>query len=204
MVKQIGLYGGSFDPIHIGHLNLAIEMLEAHRLDEVWFCPTALNPLKQQKTAGNAHDRLNMIQLAIEGEPRFRRLDIEIHRPSPCYTIDTLHQLQATDAGKKTHAFHLIIGADAAYDFYHWHQPDEIIKCAKLLVGRRHGSLSGQPFAGSTAVVAALKQGLTPTRIMEISSSDVRSRLGKGLYCGHLVPGKVLDYIVAHHLYLTT
>jgi nicotinate-nucleotide adenylyltransferase len=205
MGKLIGIFGGSFDPIHIGHLNLAAEMMEAHYLHEVWFCPAAQNPLKHNVTAG-AEQRLEMLRLAIEGQPRFRILETEIKKEGPSYTIDTLEALSLEQEGSaEPNTFALILGYDAAKGFHLWHRPDEIITYAFPLVGRRINEVEEGPegeFEGSPEVIEALKKGLTPTRIMEISSIEVRYRLRKGKYCGHLVPGKVLDYISKHHLYL--
>lgn len=196
--KRIGLCGGSFDPIHFGHLNLAIEMMEAHQLDEVWFCPAARNPHKIQNCHINDHDRFEMISLAIEGEPRFRILDIEISRPPPSYSIDTLHQIIEKNPFDQ---FYLIIGEDVARSFHRWYQAEEIIKYVHLLVGERIQHHNKIDFEGSSAIVAAIVKGLTPMRIMEMSSTELRERLAEGLYCEHLMPRKVLDYITSHRLY---
>lgn len=194
MVKKIGLLGGSFDPIHFGHLSLAVEMREAHHLDEIWLCPTAQNPLKPEQCAVTVKHRLQMLHLAAEGIPWIKIIEEEIHRKSPCYFIDTLQQLVSDYPDVE---FSVIIGDDSANTFHLWHKPEEIIKCARLLVGARNGS----NFQGTPAVIKALKMGMTPTRIMEISSTEIRQRLADGLYCGHLVPAKVLDYILTHRLY---
>lgn len=205
MGKLIGIYGGSFDPVHIGHLSLAIEMVEAHGLDEVWFCPTGQNPRKYRMSSGPEH-RLNMLRLAIEGEPRFRILETEIAKPEPSYTVDTLEELhKAESKSSDPKAFALILGTDSARDFHKWRKPEEIIRLAQPLVGRRIDESGGgleDEFEGTPDVIAALKRGVTPTRIMEISSIEIRYRLRKGKYCGHLLPRKVLDYIGANHLYL--
>lgn len=205
MNKQIGIYGGTFDPIHLGHLNLAIQILEVHQLDEVWFCPAAINPFKMGGTNAGAKDRIEMIKLAIAGEPRFKITEVEIHRHGPSYTIDTLNQLITQSKHKTSESVELslILGNDAALTFHQWHQPEEIIKCARLLIGQRFLNPTPELFKGSPEVVAALQRGLTPTKIMEISSTHVRQRLAKRLFCGHLLPGKVLDYILAHDLYLS-
>lgn len=201
--KKIGIYGGSFDPIHIGHINLAQEIMEARHLDEIWFCPSACSPFKSGCFASAEH-RLNMIKLAISGQPKWCLTEAEIGRKGPSYTIDTLRQLHAEhkdDSVKKE--FFLIIGDDAATGFHRWHQAEEILNYATLLVGRR-GIVDPfkEAFEGSKRIVHAIRQGLTHTKVMEISSTDVRNRLQKRLYCEQMIQGKVLDYIVAHHLYL--
>ncbi len=205
MTKQIGLYGGSFDPIHLGHLSLAIEIKEAHALDEVWFCPTPHNPHKTHGTLAHTQHRIDMLQCALEGMRGFHICEAEIGRSPPIYTLDTLRQLAAEETAKEVPAmFSLILGDDAAHSFAKWHQPEEILKYARMLVGRRIIDDNDKGFEGSSVVVEALNKGLTPTRIMEISSTEVRLRLSKGLCCVHLLPRKVLDYIQAHDLYLVT
>ena len=202
MFKQIGIFGGSFDPIHNGHLNLAVELMEAHSLDEVWFIPAACSPFKQFPTATSAQDRLAMTALAIAGETRFRVLDLEINREGPSYTVDTLKTLVEAQKGQADPCtFALILGDDTARGFSGWHHPEAIVQLARLLVGSR--GLQKEPFKGSPQVIAALEAGMTPTRIMEVSSTEIRQRLKEGMYCGHLVPGKVLDYIFSHQLYLS-
>lgn len=203
MGKFIGIYGGSFDPIHLGHLNLATEIMEAHHLDEVWFCPAACNPLKEDQVLASASHRLEMIRLAIENEPRFKISEIELNRDGVSYTIDTVNELVASQKGKlDPDSFALILGEDSAKDFFKWRQPEAIVQSVKLLIGSRPNEKEkNKSFQGSDLVVQAIHQGLTPTRIMEISSREIRQRLLNKKYCYHLVPGKVMDYIVTNDLY---
>ena len=201
--KRIGIYGGSFDPIHIGHLNLAVEMLEAHHLDEVWISPTGSNPLKKIGCRASPVQRLAMVGLAIQGEPRFHILDIEVFQDTQCFTIDTLHILMKIQESEgRSDKFFVIMGDDSARSFHKWREPEEIIKHALPLIGRRTGSQLSEDFIGSTEVVLALEEGVTQIHIMDISSTNIRDRLSKKLFCGHLLPGKVLDYIKSHRLYL--
>lgn len=203
MVKtQIGFYGGSFDPPHLGHMNLAVQMMEIHRLDEIWFCPAAMNPHKEQGSFSEAKHRVEMLNIAIASEPRFRVIDVELLRQGPSYTIDTLNEL--IDFQKKKNQptdFSVIIGDDTARSFYTWHQPEEIIKKAKVLVGKRDKSSFNESFLGSPAIHQAIVKGLTQMHVMEISSTEIRQRLANHQSCWHLLPAKVLDYILAHHLY---
>lgn len=202
MGKLIGIYGGTFDPIHLGHLNLATEMMEIHALDEVWFCPAGCNPHKKNHSSASAFHRLNMINLAIAEEPRFRVSEIELNREGLSYTIDTLNELHTLQKNQDIPAsFALILGEDSARDFYQWYRPEEIVRLAKLLVGKRKDLISLERFQGSPIVVEALNRGITPTRVMEISSKEIRQRLLNKRYCYHLVPGKVMDYIITNHLY---
>ena len=203
MGKFIGIYGGSFDPIHIGHLNLATEILEAHHLDEVWFCPAERNPLKKEQAPVGASHRLNMVRLAIEEEPRFKVSEIEMNRAGLSYTVDTLNELNLLQKDKEDpDSFALILGEDAARDFFQWHQAEAIVDSVKLLIGSRKNEINTiEGFQGSHAIVNALNNGLTKTRIMEISSKEIRERLLNKKYCYHLLPGKVMDYIITNHLY---
>lgn len=195
----IGFFGGSFDPIHFGHLNLGIELKEKAGLDEVWFCPSSLNPLKSgQKAIASAENRLKMVQLAIEGIPGFKVIENEIFKEGPSYTVDALRELINQE---KSHQFRLILGDDALANFLKWKDPSAILSMAPPLVGTR--VLTDVEIASSQdPLLKILKDGYVPISRFEISSTDIRKRLKQGLYCGHLVPKKALDFIKANHLYL--
>ncbi len=195
-VKKLGLLGGTFDPIHFGHLHLGISLQEAHHLDEVIVCPAFHSPLKPHQPEEAKH-RLAIVKLAIEGLPTWRVLDWEITRPHPSYTIDTVrHLLEVVYANQKVE-LHLLLGEDLLPDLPKWKEIDRLLELAPPLVGcRRYDKNSFQnPFAQKIA------KGMTTTKVLEISASEIRERLKKGLYCGHLVPAKVLDYITKHRLY---
>lgn len=197
---MIGIYGGTFDPIHFGHLNLALEIFEAHALAEVWFCPAYISPHKLDRPPTASEHRLKMLQLALEDIPQFRVTTVELERPGPSYTVDTVRALMAQERNSsKPKRFCLIIGDDAIPGFFHWHQPEEIIKMVPILVGRR--ALVQPILQGSPEICEVLRQGLTATSIVDISSRNIRQRLEAGQYCGHLIPVKVLDYIYTHQLY---
>lgn len=201
--KNIGLYGGTFDPVHLGHISLAFEIMEARHLDEVWFCPAYINPIKEdQRTPTSPEHRLNMLQMSIERVPRFRINDMELRRQEPSYTVETLRMLAAAQKEKKDpDRFFLIMGEDTAKDFYRWREPEEIISLATLLVGRRTFLSDSEMWQGTIAIQEALRSGLTQTRMMDISSTEIRKRISKKLYCGHLLQEKVLDYILLNQLY---
>jgi nicotinate-nucleotide adenylyltransferase len=197
--ERIGIFGGSFNPIHFGHLSLAIEMLEKHHLTKVYFCPAALSPFKQDEPSIEPHHRLAMVKLAIEEIPQFSILENELLRPPPSYMIDTLEELQVLDKKKKIKpSYFLILGGDAIPDLHRWHRIDEILALASLLIGMRPNIIA---FNKDPLIQEAVKKGLTPARILEISSTELRVRIGEKKYCNHLLPTKVLDYIYSNRLY---
>lgn len=188
--KTIGLFGGSFDPIHFGHINLAIQLMEIHRLDEVIWMPAHCSPFKTSAPPhASPKDRLAMLKAALEGIPQFRILPLELERHGPSYTIDTVRALSSENASLR-----LLLSEEAAAHFSQWKEADELLRLAPPLIGGRR---AGDP----PRLPDALRPAFTPTRILEISSTEVRERLKKKLYCGHLIPAKALDYIHLHHLY---
>lgn len=197
-LKRIGLFGGTFDPIHFGHLNLAVEILEAHHLDEVWFCPAKENPHKMGRATIPVKARLEMTALGIEGFSHFKVIDVEASRSSPSYTIDTLELLVSQH---KECEFGLILGEDCVKDFPRWHRYKDILTIASLYIGSRKTGLF-EINGLDPILIEKIRKGITPTKNIEISATDIRKRLSEGLTCRHLVPAKVVDYILAHQLYL--
>lgn len=199
--KHVGIYGGTFDPPHLGHLNLAIQMREIHKLDEILFCPVQVNPHKQNQLTTPFEHRLEMLKLCLLDVPHCSITEIESEREGPSYTIDTLNILMSSEA-EDTPEYSLIMGDDAIPGFFRWHKPEEIVKRVPLLIGRR----LWPPFDISTltqdsAINDAIRRGMTNTRVVDICSTEIRQRISEGLYCGHLVPEKVLDYIYENALY---
>lgn len=203
--KGLGFYGGTFDPPHIGHLNLAIQIMEQQQLPGVLFSAAAVNPLKGASPIASAAHRLAMLELAIEDIASFFTWDWECMRPGPCYTFDAISHL----AGEGIVDLRLILGADAAVALPSWHRAEELVRLAPPLVGLRSGTTLallpgpiGDERMSDDPIAEALRCGITPICQMEISSTLIRHRLSLGLYCGHLLPHKVLDYILHHGLYL--
>lgn len=197
--KKIGIYGGTFDPIHFGHLNLAVELLELRGLDEVWFCPAQSNPHKPDAPITAAAHRLRMLELAFEGMPNFKVISNEIQRPAPSYFIDTIIELKEL---YPDYAFFLLLGEDSIPGFFRWRQPLDILEKASLCIGSRIGEFDRNRYSGEDPkILQAIQQGMTQTRLMDVSATLVRDRLGRGLYCGHLIPAKVMDYIKENQLY---
>jgi len=212
MGKRIGLFGGSFDPPHLGHLALALDILEAHRLDEIWFCPAYRTPFKASGCWADASHRWNMVQCVIASIPGFLALDFELRRKAPSYTVDTLRECRAREGhlGEGNQWF-LLLGSDAALSFFRWHQPAEIIQLATPLVGSRldgegrdrwrellRASLRTEE---EHCLGEALLRGATRTRLFEISSSEIRERVASSRRIEHLVPTSVCRYIAEQGLY---
>lgn len=195
-MKKIGYYGGSFDPIHFGHINLALEMAEIHGLDSVLFCPANINPHKQRDLIPvTSSQRLKMVELAIEDIPHFKCIDLEIKRGGISYTVDTLKELKSKF---KEDQLFLILGLDSAIDFPNWKNPDEILTLATPLIGCRETNQENSDLCNHLNL---LKKNLTNTSLLDISSTEIRQRISQGKYIRHLVPSKVVDYIYENQLY---
>jgi len=200
MGKRVGIFGGSFDPIHFGHINLAIQLQEAHQLDEVGFFPAGQNPFKMKASLTDASHRLAMLRLALEGIPSFFIDERELRREGPTYTVDTIKSFHED---RPTDELFLILGLDTAFQFFSWHLPDEILDYSQVLIGKRIcDPVNELDVIKDSKVLNALKKGFTETRILDISATEIRDRIRQNLYCGHLLPQKVLDYIKSAKLYL--
>jgi nicotinate-nucleotide adenylyltransferase len=201
MTKRIGIFGGTFNPVHFGHINLALELKEKKDLTEVWFIPSLLSPLRMHETLLEAHHRANMLTLALAEIPGFELCDLELRRPPPSYTIDTVKEILEL---YPQHTFFLLFGEDSLMRFREWKEPLEIVRLLPLLIGSRpnSGLLKLLPTLGfNEEIASAIRKGLIPTRQMEISATELRERLKKRLYCGHFLSRKVLDYIYENQLY---
>ena len=198
MSRPIGLLGGTFNPVHEGHLSIAREALRLFELDAVWFIPCAVPPHKPvANLASNAH-RLAMLQLAIASEPRFQALPIEFDRPGKSYTVDTLLALQALHPGQE---FVFIIGADTLPELHTWHKPLELLSLVRVVTLARPGcapSLTDlhRPPPWPEKLLADLRTG----HPLEVASRDLRAKIAARQPVP-LVPAPVFHYIQEHHLY---
>ncbi|HEV8468649.1 MAG TPA: nicotinate-nucleotide adenylyltransferase [Candidatus Limnocylindria bacterium] len=183
-VTRIGVFGGTFDPVHVGHLAIANAALEELRLDRIIFVPARRTPLKQQAPLASATDRLAMLEAATRDEPRFGVSRIEVDREGPSYTVDTLEALR--DQGE----LFLIVGSDAYADFERWRDPSRIRTLATVVVAARPGAPNAP---GNIPVL--------DTPLMDISSRELRARAARGRSLRYLVPEAVLRYIEEHRLY---
>jgi nicotinate-nucleotide adenylyltransferase len=204
--RKIGLLGGTFDPFHFGHINLGLELQEKHALDEVLVCPAAASPFKTgQTTHASGQERLHIARLAVEGLKDWRVIDWEVQRGAPSYTIDTVLAIhKEAEKNKENVLVYLLLGQDILDKFSEWKEVEKLLMLASPLIGVREAEKisPGSSLALSPSLKKICQAGMTPTRILEISSTLVRDRLKRKLYCGHLVPAKILDFIYHHQLYL--
>lgn len=211
-MKAIGLLGGTFNPVHYGHLRMAQELAEMLELSEVRFIPAAIPPLKTSPTASAEH-RVNMVRLAIEDNPLFQLDTRELHRSGASYTIDTLISLRE-ELGPETRLT-LFIGSDAFRQFDKWHRWQELLNyCHIALVQRPHAireALSKTLEAYLAAHYAEQSHELQdapsgyitmqPITALDISSTAIRQRVQQGLSLRYLVPQNVIAYLQQHALY---
>ena len=190
-MSSIGIYGGTFDPIHYGHLITAQAVKEIRKLDKIIFIPAYISPHKTDKFSEKTRHRLNMLKLAIEEIPYFGFSNIELKSKSISYTVKTLIEFK-----KKYSTLELIIGYDNIIDFHTWKDPDKIIKLAQLVVLRR--KTNDKKIEKDKYYKAAQ---FVKTPVIEISSSEVRNRIREGKPIDFLVPKKVKEYICNFNLY---
>jgi nicotinate-nucleotide adenylyltransferase len=213
MSSLIAYFGGSFDPVHLGHLATANELVETLALQRLWFLPAALSPLKNESLPG--HHRVAMLQLAIQAYPQLAVDSRELDRPPPSYTVDTLKTLRAEHGDQQPLAF--IMGMDSFLSLPHWHDWRQLTDFAHLIVVTRP---SYQPDFGpelqewtnnhrcnDRQLLECQVNGLiyfVATRPHAISSSAIRAGLASGKTPNPMLPPAVTDYIYSHHLYGVT
>jgi nicotinate-nucleotide adenylyltransferase len=212
---RIGLFGGTFDPIHWGHLRSAEEVREAFALDRILFIPTSKPPHKRGQTTTPAHDRLAMVRLAVANNSHFQVSTVEIRRAGISYSIDTLRYFVARSKGKDS--FFFILGLDAFREIGTWKDFNRLFPLCNFIVTSRPGSRDTNPFRGSSIAVKG-QFCYHPTRKMylhksgtslqflkltdfAVSASDIRERVRKGKSVRYLVPSAVETYINRRGLY---
>lgn len=186
---RLGIFGGSFDPVHNGHLRLAECCAEQARLDEVWLVPAAVQPHKPVGPVASNADRLAMLRLAVAERPKLVVSSLEIDRGGISYTVETLRTIrqQRPDA-----ELFFLMGADTLRDLPNWREPEEVVLLATPLV-------VGRP--GEPAVETDIQHVRVEMPPMDISSSELRERFSKGEPCGEAVPVSVAEYIREQRLY---
>lgn len=193
---KIGILGGTFNPVHIGHLILAEEAREKLELDKIIFMPTALPPHKDNFNIAPAQDRLKMLKLAVKGNKFFAVSDIEIKRGGKSYTIDTVRELKKNNL---LDSYYFIIGSDLLTYFDGWKDVDQIAKAVTFVVATR----PGYPLEdiGTYAAMQQVGVKTLAIRAVDISGFEVRAQVKKNKSFRYLVPDKVFAYINKRKLY---
>ena len=194
---RVGVLGGTFDPIHMGHVAVAKAAMECARLDRVLFVPSAQPPHRAAAEA-SAEDRLAMSRLAVDGDSRFEVSDVEVKRGGKSYTVDTLQELHRSLPDDE---LFLILGWDAARLFRTWHQPEGVSALASFVI-------VGRPGMPSPTQADLKLAGLAPDRVVmcllptpDISGSELRRAIAAGKSVAGKLPPAVEGYIAAHHVY---
>ncbi|MBY0528195.1 MAG: nicotinate-nucleotide adenylyltransferase [Gemmataceae bacterium] len=199
---KIAVFGGTFDPVHLGHLIMAEQCREQARVDQVWFVPAARPPHKQDRTLTPFAQRVEMLQVAIAGQPAFRVEEIENERPGLSYTADTLHVLKQRHPGAD---LHLLVGSDSLRDLPLWREPARIVELASLLVTARTG-FAVLPVEELRMLLQMpesipVRMQVVEIPLIDISSRDLRRRAVEGRSLRYMVPRAVECYVTQHRLY---
>lgn len=188
---KVGLYFGSFNPIHHGHLIIANFMLQNSDLDQIWLVVSPQNPFKQSASLLSAYDRFNLVQLAVENEPKLKVSDIEFKLPQPSYTVNTLTYLQEK---YPTHQFAIIMGSDSFENLAKWKNYEFILQHYPIFVYRRPGH----------DVINNFKEAnisILDAPLLQISATHIRNNIRQGKSIRYLVPDKVVEEIERNHYY---
>ena len=194
---RLGIFGGSFDPPHIGHLLAAVDAYESLALDKLYFVPAATQPLKVGMSAAAAHQRLAMVTLLVGADPRFGVDAVEIDRAGLSYTVDTLETF--AQRFPQAERFFLI-GEDAMAAFGAWRNPEQILKLAKLAILRRQGGVGNVSTVDSEPSLPSGTIALA-TRLVDVSSTEIRDRVRSGKSIRGFVPESVAAFIETERLY---
>lgn len=197
-----GVYGGSFDPVHVGHVQLAELAAQRARLDVVDFVPAAKQPFKRRGPQASDHDRLAMLALALADQPRLEVCDLEITRGGVSYTVDTLRELHRRHPGDE---LYFLMGADSLQDLPQWREPDEILRLARPIVVARRGEPAPDwqvlaPLVDESQM-EDIRRGMIAEMVAHVSSSEVRRRLASGETVEGMLAPAVAHYIRQHRLY---
>lgn len=198
-MQRIGVFGGTFNPIHLGHLIAAQEVLYKMKLDKIVFMPSGDPPHKSNYFLASAMDRLEMVKLAVEGNKNFTVSDMEIKRSGKTYTYDTLIELHKIYYGNK---FYFIVGFDALKEMHTWKKAEELFKLTDLIAVNRGILETGLKNEIKDKKKCGANINLVEIPDIGISSTDIRRRVYTGENIRYLVPDGVFEYIVKKGLYI--
>ncbi|CAA7194233.1 nicotinate (nicotinamide) nucleotide adenylyltransferase [Chryseobacterium potabilaquae] len=192
-MKEIGLFFGSFNPIHIGHLILANYILENSNMNEIWFVVSPQNPFKEKKSLLKDHNRLDMVQHALQNYPNMRASNVEFSLPTPSYTIDTLTYLHEK---YPEYSFSLIMGEDNLENLHKWKNSDILLKNHHIVVYPR-------VFDGKKAGYDLEHENITVIQapIIELSATEIRNMIKEGKNVRPMLPPEVFDYLDGSNFY---
>jgi nicotinate-nucleotide adenylyltransferase len=199
-MKRIGIYGGTFDPVHLGHLVLAEQCREQCQLDEIWFVPAGVPPHKVDAEISSSQTRREMLELALAGHESFRIQTLELDRPGLSFTVDTLQTFhdQRPDA-----ELFLLLGADSVHDLPGWREPERILQLASVVaVNRGHQQIDLAAAVQHLGAHAAGRVLPVEMPAIDLASRDLRQRVQAGKSIRYLVPRAVEVYIAQHRLYV--
>ncbi len=199
-MKQIGLFGGSFNPIHIGHLWIAESTRDAFHLDKVIYIPAGKNPYKSYETEDERYHRYKMVQLAIGSNPHFDISDIEINKKGTTYTIDTIHHFKKKFPDSQ---LYFITGSDLMFQINLWKEAQTLMESIEIVTAVRPGYADKELELQIDFLTRnyQAKIHLFHTPELDISSSEIRNRISKGMTNRYLLPEKVEAYIAENRLY---
>ena len=198
---RIGIMGGTFDPIHKGHLLLGRQALKEYRLDQVWYMPSGQPPHKRDHDITDVKDRLAMVELAVRHDPDFLLSDFETSREGNTYTAQTLRLLKEA---YPQHEFFFIIGADSLYEIEYWYHPEKIIGVVPILVADREYSREHREIDEQILYLKEKYQGeilKLHCREVDVASKEIRQLVRDGHSVENYLPEEVEKYIISHHLY---
>ncbi|MDQ1098651.1 MULTISPECIES: nicotinate (nicotinamide) nucleotide adenylyltransferase [Chryseobacterium] len=193
-MKKIGLFFGSFNPIHIGHLILANYILENSDMDELWFVVSPQNPFKDKKTLLSDHNRLDMVQLAVKNYPNMRASNIEFSLPKPSYTVDTLTYLHEK---YPEHSFSLIMGEDNLGSLHKWKNADLLVENHHIIVYPRvfEGAKKESVYGNHTNI------SMIKAPVIELSATEIRAMIREGKNVRPMLPPEVFEYLDGSSFY---
>lgn len=186
---MVGLFGGSFDPIHHGHLIVGRAVAETLGLDELRFMPAGEQPFKQGRHVASASERAAMVALAVAGEAGLAVERCEVDRPGPSYTVDTLRALRSREPGQN---FTLVVGADATRELDQWREAAALPALARIVAVAR---------PGAPRPASALVERVVEVPAVDLSATQIRRRVAEGRSIRYLVPDAVAEFIAIHGLY---